>query len=413
MSSPNAQQPRYAIPLAHRLDNVTYEIRGALADRASKMSQQGVDILALNTGNPAAFGFDVPAEALEIMRDTLPISHAYTDSKGTIAARQAVVDRYAAIPDFPPLDVDDIFLGNGASELIQMTTQAMLNPGDEVLVPMPDYPLWSASVNMSNGKAVHYLCDENDEWNPSLEDIRSKINDRTRAIVVINPNNPTGAVYSREILVGIANIAREHSLMVLSDEIYDRILYDGNEHISMAALAPDVLTLTYNGLSKAYRACGYRAGWMTITGPKEGAKGFIDGLNLLAGMRLCPNFPGQQATIGALGGFQDIFDMTRDGRLVAQRDATFAGLSAIPEIDVVKPKGALYAFPRINPEKLEIRDDAQLMMDILEKEKILLVSGTGFNWHKPGYFRVVMLPYPDEITVALERLGNFLSSYKQ
>lgn len=410
--NPASSTPRYRLDMASRLHNVTYEIRGELADRASRLAREGQKILQLNTGNPAAFGFEVPPETMQRVIDTLPTAHSYTDSKGIMPAREAIAARYAENPNFPPVDVENIFLGNGASELIQMTAQALLNPGDEVLVPSPDYPLWSASVNMANATAVHYRCDEANEWNPSLEDIRAKVTARTRAIVIINPNNPTGAVYSREVLAAIAEVAREYNLVVLADEIYDRILYDGNKHISMAEVAPDLLTLTYNGLSKAYRACGYRAGWVVVTGPTEEAEGFLSGMNLLAGMRLCPNHPGQQAIVAALGGYQDIFDLTRDGRLVQQRDATYEGLSAIDCINVMKPKGSLYAFAQINPEYLEIRDDQKLMMDILEQEKILLVSGTGFNWDTPGYFRVVMLPHPEEISEALERLGNFLASYQ-
>lgn len=400
-------------PTADRLNNVTYELRGPLSVKANKMIRDGEKVLKLNTGNPASFGFTVPEDVLSYLEPRLDTSHAYTDSRGTIEAREAVVKRYESDPDFPAFDVDDIFLGNGVSELIQMTTQAMINRGDEVLVPSPDYPLWSAAVTMSGGTAVHYRCIEEDGWNPDVADMASKITDKTKAIVVINPNNPTGAVYTRETLEQIADLARKHNLIICADEIYDRITYDNTPTYSMASIAPDVLTLTYNGLSKAYRVCGYRSGWMVITGPTDEAKGFIAGMELLAGMRLCPNYPGQQALIGALGGKQDIFDLTSDGRLAEQRNVTYDKLNAIDAIDVVKPMGALYAFPRINPDMIEIHDDAKLMMDILEQEKILLVGGNGFNWETPGYFRVVMLPSADDLSEAIERLGNFLSSYRQ
>lgn len=400
-------------PIADRLNNVTYELRGPLSIKANKMIRDGEKVLKLNTGNPASFGFTVPEDVLNYMAPRLDRSHAYTDSRGTLEAREAVVKRYESDPDFPAFDVDDIFLGNGVSELIQMTTQAMINRGDEVLVPTPDYPLWSAAVTMSGGTAVHYRCVEEDGWNPDVADMAAKITDKTKAIVVINPNNPTGAVYTRETLEQIAELARKHNLIICSDEIYDRITFDNTPTYSMASIAPDVMVLTYNGLSKAYRVCGYRSGWLIITGPTDEAQGFISGMELLAGMRLCPNFPGQQALIGALGGQQDIFQLTSEGRLAQQRNVTYEKLSSIDAIDVVKPMGALYAFPRINPEKIEIHDDTKLMIDILEQEKILLVGGNGFNWETPGYFRVVMLPKAEDLSEAIERLGNFLSSYRQ
>ena len=295
-----------------------------------------------------------------------------------------------------------------------MTTQALLNNGDEVLIPAPDYPLWTAATSLAGGTPVHYLCDEEDDWNPSIADIESKITDKTKAIVVINPNNPTGAVYSREVLQKIVNIAREHNLLILADEIYDRILYDGAQHISIASLAPDLLTITFNGLSKAYRVCGYRAGWMVLTGPKHHARGFIEGLELLAGTRLCPNVPAQHAIQVALGGQQSIYQLTgQGGRLLKQRDIAYEKLSEIPGVSVVKPKGALYCFPKLDPNVHEIHDDAKLMLDILKQEKILMVQGTGFNWPHPDHFRVVTLPWASQLENAIERLGNFLASYRQ
>lgn len=399
---------------SNKLKNVFYDIRGPLAEEAEKMEADGHRILKLNTGNPAIFGFDAPDVIMRDMIANLPMSQGYTTSKGILPARRAIVTRYEMIDTFPHFDVGDVYLGNGVSELISMTTQALLNDGDEILIPAPDYPLWTASATLSGGTPVHYLCDEEDGWNPSLEDIRSKITPRTRAIVVINPNNPTGAVYTRETLEGIADIAREHGLMILADEIYDRILYDGAQHISMAEVAPDVLTLTFNGLSKAYRVAGYRAGWLIVTGPKHQAKGFIEGLELLSGTRLCSNVPGQHAIQVALGGRQSIYGLTgTGGRLLNQRNVAYEGLSAIPGVSVVKPMGALYAFPKLDPNVYEIHDDAQLMLDLLRAEKILMVQGTGFNMPDKQHFRVVTLPWASQLENAIERLGNFLVSYKQ
>lgn len=399
---------------SNKLKNVFYDIRGPLAEEAEKMEADGHLILKLNTGNPAIFGFDAPDVIMRDMIANLPTSQGYSTSKGILPARRAVVTRYETIEDFPHFDVSDVYLGNGVSELISMTTQALLNDGDEILIPQPDYPLWTASATLSGGTPVHYLCDEEDGWNPSLDDIRSKITPQTRAIVVINPNNPTGAVYSRETLEGIADVAREHGLMILADEIYDRILYDGAQHISMAEVAPDVLTLTFNGLSKAYRVAGYRAGWLIVTGPKHQAKGFIEGLELLSGTRLCSNVPGQHAIQVALGGRQSIYGLTgRGGRLLEQRNIAYEGLSAIPGVSVVKPMGALYAFPKLDPNVYDIHDDAQLMLDLLRAEKILMVQGTGFNMPDKQHFRVVTLPWASQLENAIERLGNFLVSYKQ
>ena len=378
------------------------------------MERDGHTILKLNTGNPAIFGFEAPDVIMRDMIANLPTSQGYTTSKGITSARRAVVTRYEMIEGFPEFDIDDVYLGNGVSELISMVTQALLNDGDEVLIPSPDYPLWTAATTLAGGKAVHYLCDEEDDWNPSIEDIRSKITDRTKAIVVINPNNPTGAVYSKKVLEDIADIAREFELMVLADEIYDRVLYDGAVHHSMAAIAPDLVTLTFNGLSKAYRVCGYRAGWMVVTGPRRRATGFIEGLDLLAGTRLCSNVPGQHAIQVALGGRQSIYGLTGEGgRLKKQRDVAVKKLREIPGVSVVEPKGAMYAFPKLDMDMYQIHDDERFMLDLLKSEKILMVGGSGFNYPTPDHFRVVTLPWASQLENALERLGNFLSDYHQ
>ncbi len=397
-----------------KLQNVLYEIRGPVVAQAARLEAQGHRILKLNIGNPATFGFEAPDSIVRDMIHALPTSQGYSESQGIAPARRAVVTRYEEIPDFPYFDIGDVYLGNGVSELITMTMQALLDNGDEVLIPAPDYPLWTAMTSLSGGTPVHYLCDEDNGWNPSVEDIESKITPRTKAIVVINPNNPTGAVYSRETLQQIVEVARKHSLLVLADEIYDRILYDDAQHISIAELAPDLLVCTFNGLSKAYRVCGYRAGWMVLTGPKDHASGFIEGLTLLASTRLCPNVPAQHAIQVALGGYQSINDLILPGgRLLEQRDVAFEKLNAIDGVSCVKPQGALYAFPRLDPNVHEIRDDEQMVLDLLNQEKILLVQGTGFNWPSPDHLRVVTLPWARDLAEALDRFGNFLSSYKQ
>ncbi|GAB2498085.1 Glutamate-pyruvate aminotransferase AlaA [Corynebacterium atrinae] len=410
---PLRREPRI-LDQSDKMKDVLYEIRGPVAAEAERLELDGHRILKLNTGNPATFGFDAPDVIMRDMIAALPTSQGYSTSKGIIPARRAIVTRYELIEGFPHFDVDDVFLGNGVSELITMTTQALLNDGDEVLIPAPDYPLWTAATSLAGGKPVHYLCDEEDDWNPSIEDIRAKVTDRTKAIVIINPNNPTGAVYSRKVLMDIVQVARENQLLILADEIYDRILYDDAEHISIATLAPDLFTITFNGLSKAYRVAGYRAGWMVLTGPKDRAHGFIEGLELLAGTRLCPNVPAQHAIQVALGGRQSIYELTHEnGRLYTQRNIAWEKLNEIPGVSCVKPMGALYAFPRLDPNVYEIHDDAKLMLDILRAEKILLVQGTGFNWPAPDHFRVVTLPWASQLENAIERLGNFLVSYKQ
>lgn len=396
-----------------KLQGVAYDIRGEVSTEAERMELDGHSILKLNTGNPAVFGFDAPDVIMRDMIAALPTSQGYSTSKGIIPARRAIVTRYE-LEDFPSFDVNDVYLGNGVSELISMVTQALLDDGDEVLIPAPDYPLWTAATSLAGGTPVHYLCDEEDDWNPSIEDIRAKVTEKTKAIVVINPNNPTGAVYSRETLQKIVDVAREYNLLILADEIYDRILYDDAKHISIASLAPDLLTITFNGLSKAYRVAGYRAGWMVLTGPKSHARGFIEGLDLLAGMRLCPNVPAQHAIQVALGGRQSIYELTgQGGRLLKQRNIAYEKLNEIPGVSVVKPMGALYCFPRLDPEVYEIHDDSKLMLDILRAEKILMVQGTGFNWPTPDHFRVVTLPWASQLENAIERLGNFLVSYRQ
>ncbi|GLJ61087.1 MULTISPECIES: pyridoxal phosphate-dependent aminotransferase [Microbacterium] len=397
-----------------KLQNVLYEIRGAALAEATRLEADGHSILKLNTGNPAIFGFEAPYQIVRDMIEAVPYAHGYSDSRGILPARRAIVSRYEETPGFPHVDPDDVYLGNGVSELITMTMQALLDEGDEVLIPAPDYPLWTAMTSLSGGTPVHYLCDEENGWQPDLEDIRSKVTSKTKAIVVINPNNPTGAVYSRELLEGIAQIAREHSLLILSDEIYDRILFDGAVHIPTATVAPDLLVLTFNGLSKTYRVAGYRSGWMVITGPKKHAKGFLEGIQLLASTRLCANVPAQHAVLAALTGVQSIDALIAPtGRLHEQRDVAWEKLSTIPGVSCVRPDGALYAFPRLDPEVHEIRDDKQLVYDLLVSEHILLVEGTGFNWPTPDHLRVVTLPEARVLSEAIERLGNFLSSYRQ
>ncbi|WP_314029960.1 pyridoxal phosphate-dependent aminotransferase [Corynebacterium argentoratense] len=407
-------RPRRIFDQSEKMKDVLYEIRGPVSAEAERLELDGHRILKLNTGNPAVFGFEAPDVIMRDMIAALPTSQGYTTSKGIIPARRAIVTRYEVIEGFPYFDVNDVFLGNGVSELISMVTQALLNDGDEVLIPMPDYPLWTAATSLAGGKPVHYLCDEEDDWNPSIEDIRAKVTDKTKAIVVINPNNPTGAVYSRKVLEEIAQVARENDLLILADEIYDRILYDGAEHISMAQVAPDMLCITFNGLSKAYRVAGYRAGWMILTGPKHHAAGFIEGLELLAGTRLCPNAPAQHAIQVALGGRQSIYDLTCEGgRLLEQRNVAYEKLNEIPGISCTKPMGAMYCFPKIDRNVYDIHDDAQFMLDLLRAEKILMVQGTGFNWPEPDHFRVVTLPWAKDLENAIDRIGNFLASYKQ
>ncbi|HPX38012.1 MAG TPA: pyridoxal phosphate-dependent aminotransferase [Mycobacterium sp.] len=397
-----------------KLQDVLYEIRGPVHDHASRLEAEGHRILKLNIGNPAPFGFEAPDVIMRDMIQALPTAQGYSDSKGILSARRAVVTRYELVDGFPRFDVDSVFLGNGVSELITMTLQALLDNGDQVLIPAPDYPLWTAATALAGGTPVHYLCDETNDWQPDLADLESKITPKTKAMVVINPNNPTGAVYSRETLRQMAELARKHELLLLADEIYDKILYDDAEHVSLATVAPDVLCLTFNGLSKAYRVAGYRSGWLVITGPTENATSFIEGISLLANMRLCPNVPAQHAIQVALGGHQSIDDLVLPGgRLREQRDVAWSKLNEIPGVSCVKPQGALYAFPRLDPEVHDIVDDEKLVLDLLLEEKILLTQGTGFNWPTTDHLRIVTLPWARDLSNAIDRLGNFLAGYRQ
>ncbi|MCX5225535.1 pyridoxal phosphate-dependent aminotransferase [Streptomyces sp. NBC_00233] len=396
-----------------KLSEVCYEIRGPVIEHANALEEAGHSVLRLNTGNPALFGFEAPEEIVQDMIRMLPRAHGYTDSRGILSGRRAVAQRYQSM-GLPDVDVDDIYLGNGVSELISMAVQALLEDGDEVLVPAPDYPLWTAVITLAGGRPVHYLCDESADWYPDLDDMASKITDRTKAIVVINPNNPTGAVYPKEILEGIFALARRHGLMVLADEIYDQIVYDEAVHHPAASLAPDLVVLTFGGLSKTYRVAGFRSGWLVVTGPKEHARNYLEGLTMLASMRLCPNAPAQYAIQAALGGRQSIHELTAPGgRLREQRDRAWEKLNEIPGVSCVKPKGALYAFPRLDPAVHKIHDDEKFVLDLLLREKIQVVQGTGFNWPRPDHFRILTLPYADDLDAAISRIGRFLSGYRQ
>ncbi|MDM4138534.1 MULTISPECIES: pyridoxal phosphate-dependent aminotransferase [Mycobacterium] len=406
-------RPQRSFAQSSKLQDVLYEIRGPVHAHAARLEAEGHRILKLNIGNPAPFGFEAPDVIMRDMIQALPYAQGYSDSQGILPARRAVVTRYELVDGFPRFDVDDVYLGNGVSELITMTLQALLDNGDEVLIPSPDYPLWTASTSLAGGTPVHYLCDETQGWQPDIADMESKITERTKALVVINPNNPTGAVYTSEVLTQIVDLARKHELLLLADEIYDKILYDDAKHINLATLAPDMLCLTFNGLSKAYRVAGYRAGWLAITGPKDHAGSFIEGINLLANMRLCPNVPAQHAIQVALGGYQSIDDLVLPGgRLLEQRDVAWTKLNEIPGVSCVKPAGALYAFPRLDPEVYDIDDDEQLVLDLLLQEKILVTQGTGFNWPAPDHLRIVTLPWARDLAAAIERLGNFLVGYR-
>ncbi len=401
------------IAKSSKLANVCYDIRGPVLDKARQMEEEGHKIIKLNIGNLAVFGFDPPDEIVQDMIRNLARTAGYTDSKGMFAPRRAVVG-YTQEKNVTGVGVDDVYLGNGASELIVMSLNALLDNGDEVLVPAPDYPLWTAAVSLSGGNPVHYLCDEQSEWMPDIADIRRKITPNTRAIVVINPNNPTGALYPETLLQEIVELARQHQLIVFADEIYDKTLYDGNTHTSIASLADDVLFVTFNGLSKNYRACGYRAGWMVVSGNKKIAGDYIVGLNMLASMRLCSNTPGQLAIQTALGGYQSIKDLVAPtGRLARQRDMAYEMLSAIPGVSVVRPKAALYMFPRLDPKMYPIEDDQQFAYELLAEEKVLIVQGTGFNWARPDHFRVVFLPNSDDLSDAINRIARFLDHYRK
>ena len=403
----------YSIVRSNKLDNVCYDIRGPVLKQANKLEEEGQRILKLNIGNPASFGFEAPEEVLMDVIKNLPKSQGYCDSKGLFSARKAVMQHYQA-KGLLSLDTDDIYIGNGVSELIVMAMQSLLNNGDEILVPAPDYPLWTAAANLSGGKAVHYICDEESNWFPDIDDIKSKITSRTKGIVLINPNNPTGAVYSKELLEQIVELARQHNLIVFSDEIYSKIVYDDAVHIPLATLADDILIVTFDGLSKAYRVCGFRVGWMMISGAKKQARDYISGIEILASMRLCANVPMQHAIQTSLGGYQSINELTiPGGRLYDQTQTAWKLLNDIPGISCTKPNGALYLFPKLDQKRFNIKDDQRFAMDLLVEEKILIVQGTGFNWHKPDHFRIVCLPRVDEMAKAITKIGHFLESYKQ
>ena len=396
-----------------KLADVCYDIRGPVMARARQMEEEGQRILKLNIGNLAPFGFDAPDEVRRDVIVNLPNASGYSDSRGLFAARKAIM-QYTQEKKIAGVGMDDIIVGNGVSELIVMAMQGLLDNGDEVLIPAPDYPLWTAGVSLAGGKPAHYLCDEGAGWLPDLADIKSKITERTRAIVVINPNNPTGALYPDDLLRDILEIARQHQLIVLADEIYDKMLYDGATHTSIASLAEDVLCVTFNGLSKNYRACGYRSGWMVISGPKAHAQDYIDGLNILASMRLCANVPGQFAIQTALGGYQSIRDLVAPGgRLCRQRDLAHLLITQIPGVTCYKPKAALYLFPRLDPKMYPIQDDQQFVLEILEAEKVLVVQGSGFNWPHPDHFRVVFLPNSDDLTEAIASIARFLDTWRR
>ncbi|MGI2170942.1 pyridoxal phosphate-dependent aminotransferase [Shewanella sp. MF05960] len=398
---------------SNKLDSVCYDIRGPVHKEARRLEDEGHRILKLNIGNPAPFGFEAPEEIVRDVILNLPSAQGYCESKGLFSARKAIVQHYQAQGIFG-VDIEDIYIGNGVSELIVMAMQGLLNTDDEVLIPSPDYPLWTAAANLAGGKAVHYRCDEEADWFPDLNDIKSKISSRTRAIVLINPNNPTGAVYSEELLLQVIELCRQHDLILFADEIYDKILYDEAKHIPAARLSDDILTITFNGLSKAYRAAGFRVGWMMLSGNLKAAKSYIEGLEMLASMRLCANVPNQHAIQTALGGYQSINELILpNGRLTIQRDAVYELLNQIPGVSCKKPKGALYAFPKLDMKKFNLRDDERLVLDLLKTKKILLVQGTAFNWPEPDHLRVVFLPHKADLTKALNEFGDFLEDYRQ
>ena len=396
-----------------KLANVLYDIRGPIMDAARQMEDEGQKIIKLNLGNLAVFGFDAPEEIQQDMIRNLPNSAGYSDSKGIFGARKAVMHETQK-QGISGVTLDDIYLGNGASELIAMATNALLDNGDELLLPMPDYPLWTAATSLSGGTPVHYVCDEANGWMPNLDDIRAKITPRTKAIVVINPNNPTGVIYSDALLKSLVQIAREHGLVILADEVYDKVLYDDARHTAMASLSTDVLTLTFNSLSKSYRSCGYRAGWMVVSGNKKMAADYIEGLNMLSNMKLCANVPGQWAIQTALGGYQSINDLVGEGgRLRRQRDLAYELITAIPGVSCVKPSAALYMFPKLDPAVYPIEDDRQFFLELLRETRVMLVQGTGFNWPQPDHFRIVFLPHEDDLREAIGRIAKFLENYRK
>lgn len=400
------------ISKSRKLANVLYDIRGPIMERAKQMEDEGQQLIRLNIGNLAAFGFDAPEEIQLDMIHNLPDSAGYSVSKGIFAARKAVM-HYTQQQGIAGVTLEDIYLGNGASDLIAMATNALLDDGDELLLPMPDYPLWTAVTSLSGGTPVHYLCDEANGWIPDLDDIRAKITPRTKGIVIINPNNPTGALYPEWVLKAIVDLARENGLVLLADEVYDKVLFDGVKHTALASLSPDVVTLTFNSLSKSYRACGYRAGWLIVSGDKHAARDYIEGLNMLANMKLCANVPGQWAIQTALGGYQSINDLVREGgRLRRQRDLAYELITAIPGVTCVRPQAALYMFPRLDPAVYPIEDDRQFFLQLLEATRVMLVQGTGFNWPHPDHFRMVFLPYEPDLHEAIGRIATFLEDYR-
>lgn len=396
-----------------KLDNVLYDVRGPVVDEANRMEDAGMNVLKLNIGNPAPFGFRTPEEVIYDMRQQLTECEGYSDSRGLFAARKAIM-QYAQLKNIPNVTISDIYTGNGVSELINLCMQALLDEGDEILIPSPDYPLWTATATLSGGKVVHYVCDEQAEWYPDIEDIKKKITDRTKAIVIINPNNPTGALYPKEILEQIVNIAREHQLIIFSDEIYDRLVMDDEEHISIASLAPDLFCVTFSGLSKSHMIAGFRIGWMVLSGNKEVAKDYIEGINMLSNMRLCSNVPAQSIVQTALGGHQSVKDyIVPGGRIYEQREYIYKALNDIPGITAVKPKAAFYVFPKIDTKKFNILDDEKFALDFLREKKVLVVNGGGFNWKQPDHFRIVYLPRVEILEESMEKLAEFLQTYKQ
>ena len=398
---------------ADKLENVLYDVRGPVLEEATRMEERGMRILKLNIGNPAPFGFNAPEEVIQDMRDNIVHSQGYSDSRGIFAARKAIM-QYAQIKKIPNVTMKDIYTGNGASELIQLSLNALLNNGDEVLIPSPDYPLWTACTNLAGGKAVHYICDEQSEWYPDIQDIESKITPKTKALVIINPNNPTGALYPKEILEQLVDVARRHELVLFSDEMYDRLVMDGLEHISTASLAPDLFCVTFSGLSKSHMACGFRVGWMILSGNKEIAKDYMAGINMLSNMRLCSNVPGQSIIQTALWGYQSVNEyIVPGGRVYEQREYIYKALNDIPGISAVKPKAAFYVFPKIDTKKFNIVDDQQFALDFLREKRVLIVPGSGFNWKEPDHFRLVYLPQIEILEDACESLQDFLKTYKQ
>lgn len=397
---------------SRKLDNVCYDVRGPVVNEAERMIEQGLNIMKLNIGNPAPFGFEAPSEIIHDMMANLTHSEGYSDSKGIFSARKAIM-QYCQLKGIPNVGMQDIYTGNGVSELITMSLQALLDDGDEILIPAPDYPLWTASATLAGGKAVHYICDEQSDWYPDMNDMRKKITDKTKGIVIINPNNPTGALYPNSILEQIVDLAREHGLIIFSDEIYDRLVMDGEKHVSIASLAPDLMVITFSGLSKSHRIAGFRAGWMCLSGDKSRAQGYIEGLNMLSSMRLCSNVPAQQIIQTALGGIQSADSLLiPGGRIYEQREYITERLNSIPGISAVKPKAAFYIFPKIDTKRYKILDDEKFVLDFLKEQHVLMVHGKGFNWHEPNHFRIVYLPRIDELKVAMDKLELFLSGYK-